>query len=687
MEDITPNCPPPLISLKNKLYEKNYVFNFDNGEYELIISLYDDESNNKEKIFNFKLKNRQNTNENESNIYYECNQYASQLINLFLINIHKVEDPIETIFGKIDNFHENNNFSIQKNNNEDKLDLIYIVKTIDNDDIELYIELNKKQAIVNERNDIKLLEEISYLKNSLKRMEEKFKKQNEQIQLLTNSLNNLTNNFNKNNKKKIITEEKQLLFKSNLSNYNNYKIISSQIDGGRGVNDLFEVYHLYNDKKTVYVAMKKKGYNDISFIDIIKIISLYDYKNIISLKGHQKRINFIKYFLNPYNKKEYLISGDREERVRVWEIKDENNYISSIYIKTNYGRLILQQSIYNCILYFTEYKSYIYTTTVTDKCSRLYDLEDGALLREISITSNNYTFYLIRYKDYIVDVCRDYVIIYALFNEEIYDKIQLKETEGDNRSACIIYNKNNTDYLYISNSQGYIIPYDLKKKKVGEIISLNKDLYHIIPWNLDKLIVAQYNTQFLGIVNLDNSDKKYKDPKNKNQIKCNKEIICVKKILLNEKDEILLAAGEYNNDLLLLFPDIPNSSENKDQNINKKIVNQNNNNNVKKIKDNNNADNKNIIINNNNSDKKINDNKVNQNNNNVENKNIDINKSNVNMINNNNDNNKIIENNKNDNKISDNNSKNNDIMANKNNINNNDNKINQNNDGNNKKNE
>ena len=339
MEDATPNCPPPLISLKNKLYEKNYVFNFDNDEYELIISLYDDESNNKEKIFNFKLKN-QKINENESNIYYECNQYASQLINIFLINIHKVEDPIETIFGKIDNFHENNNFSNQKNSNEEKLDLIYIVKTIDNDDIELYIELNKKEAIVNERNDIKLLEEIRYLKNSLKRMEEKFKKQNEQIQLLTNSLNNLTNNFNKNNKKKIIKEEQQLLFKSNLSTYNNYKIISSQIDGGRGVNDLFEVYHLYNDKKTVYVAMKRKGQNsDISFIDIIKIISLNNHKKIISLEGHQKRINFIKYFLNPYNKKEYLISGDREERVLVWEIKDENKYISSIYIKNKLWKI------------------------------------------------------------------------------------------------------------------------------------------------------------------------------------------------------------------------------------------------------------------------------------------------------------------------------------------------------------
>ena len=125
---------------------------------------------------------------------------------------------------------------------------------------------------------------------------------------------------------------------------------------------------------------------------------------------------------------------------------------------------MLQQSIYNCILYFLEYRNYIYTTTVKDNNSRLYDLEDVALLREISITKNYYIFYLPRYKDFIVDICRDYITIYQLFKEEIYEKIQCSEANGDNSSGCIIYDKDETEYLYTSNSYGYIISYDLKKK-------------------------------------------------------------------------------------------------------------------------------------------------------------------------------------------------------------------------------
>ena len=184
-EGNTPNCPPPSISLPNKLDEKNYFLNYDNKQYELIISLYDDENNEKEKIFNFKLKEIKKINENKEDIYYESNQYSSQLTNIFLINIHKLNNPIEKIFEKIEKFHKNNNVSIQKNNkNEDKLDLIYTLKTIDNEDIDLCIELTKKEAIDNEKNENKLLEEIKYLKNSLKNMEKKYKEQNNKIQLL-----------------------------------------------------------------------------------------------------------------------------------------------------------------------------------------------------------------------------------------------------------------------------------------------------------------------------------------------------------------------------------------------------------------------------------------------------------------------------------------------------------------------
>ena len=565
-------CPPPTINLQTKINEKNYYLTYDNKKYKLIISIYDDESNEKGNLFKFKLMNAQN--EYENNIYYESSRNSSQLSKLFFINEQKIKDPISNILEKIEKFHSKNNVSLEKNNkSEDKLNLVYTLKTIDNEEIELIIELNKREEIIDEKNENNLLEQIKYLKNSLKNMEQKYQLQNKEINLLKEQINNLNkrNDINLSEEKIIFDEEKQLEFKSNILNKKNLVIINEDIDGGRGVNDLFEVYHLNNDKKTVYLALKRKEeYNDISYIDIIKITSISNFKKINTLKGHQKRINFIKYFINPYNKKEYLLSGDREEIIRVWGIKDENNYLSLIYIKTNYGRLLLQQSIYNCILYFTEYRNYIYTTTVTDNNSRLYDLEDGALLREISITKNHYTFYLLRYKDFIVDICRDYVIIYQLFNEEIYAKIQSSETNGDNRSGCIIYDKDETDYLYISNSYGYIISYDLKKKNISSITNLGNDLYHIISWDLNTLIVAQYNSEYLGIVFLD----KNKNKLIKNKIKCNYELICIKKILLNEKEEIMFTAGEKNNNVYLLFSSIPYSSIEESQskdNINSKI--------------------------------------------------------------------------------------------------------------------
>ena len=63
----------------------------------------------------------------------------------------------------------------------------------------------------------------------------------------------------------------------------------------------------------------------------------------------------------------------------------------------------------------------------------------------------------------------------------------------------------------------------------------------------------------MGIISLE--DRKLKDI-----IKCNCALICVKKIILNEKDEILLAAGENNDYVYLLYSSTPNSSETENQN-------------------------------------------------------------------------------------------------------------------------
>ena len=543
----TPNCPPPSIYQKTeKLLEKNYNIKYDEKEYDLNISLYNNNQNNSEKIFNFKLIQHY---ESFKRIFsYETDKSTSELVKLFLINIPQNQNINleKKIFEKIEKFHTNNNVQLMPKNSDNFIELIYILKTYDDEDIKFIIELTKIDDIdlYKEKYQYELIKEIQELKYNMRKMEQKYDELKEEVKTLKSQINLL--NYN-GRRAKLIKEEDQLIFKTDLSVLNSIKKIDAEIDGGRGANDFFELFHIKNDESSIYIALKCKEENsDISNIDIIKMKSINDIRKIKRLKGHKKRIVFVKYFKNPFTLQEYLISGDREENVRAWEILDENNYLSLCVIKTNYGRLLMQQSIYNCLIYFTEKRNYIITTTVTNNYSRLYELENGALIKDISLTYYNYTYYLVSYKDYIVDCCKDFVMIYNPLNEEVYSKIENSYTKGDNRSCCIIYNKNNNDYLYISNCNGYIISYCLNTKNVINNYNINNDLYHIIFWDLNNLIFAQYNSEYLGIIDIEKNNTK-------NLIKLKKTIMCIKKILLNKTDEILFASGEDNTDIFIIF--------------------------------------------------------------------------------------------------------------------------------------
>ncbi len=56
------------------------------------------------------------------------------------------------------------------------------------------------------------------------------------------------------------------------------------------------------------------------------IFTLFDNKKIQSLQGHKNHIFTIRYFINKshYNFNEYLISGDKNNIVIIWDIT--NNY-------------------------------------------------------------------------------------------------------------------------------------------------------------------------------------------------------------------------------------------------------------------------------------------------------------------------------------------------------------------------
>ena len=448
------SAPSIIPSEKSETINKSFELKFNENFYTLTISSKDsDYKQGNEKIINFNLKEKFSKIVN-NDIFYESNQNINDLAKLFLINLNKYSNLEEIIFSKIENFHSKNNVLLNRDDkNEDILNIIYVQKMVDNDDYEIKIELNKNQSITpNHSNEIlKLNNSFNSLTKELEEMKISFEKKLKEKEEENNNLRKLL---------RIKTPRKEnepVNFKTEPSTLTKCKIINEVVDGGRGMNDHFAVYNLVKDpKKTVYVAIKNKLENSqSSFINIIKIKSVDDIKIIQRLYGHNQRIVFVKYYLDPYTDNEYLLSADKEEVVIVWKIVDKGNYERFCYINTFYGQLLMRQSIYSCIIFFTERKNYIYTTSVTKNYSRLYELEDGSFLRNVTITLYNYTLHLIKYKQYIIDICKDYIMIYNPFNELLYDTIKNDQTLGENRSGCIVYNKNNTDYLCITNENGF----------------------------------------------------------------------------------------------------------------------------------------------------------------------------------------------------------------------------------------
>ena len=317
------------------------------------------------------------------------------------------------------------------------------------------------------------------------------------------------------------------------------------------MNDLFEVYHIHNEENIVYIASKKKtGKDDKSNISIFALFSINDIFKIKILEGHQNQIVFIKYFFNPKEVKEYLLSGDASNKIIVWDIL--NDYEKVCFINVEYKQLLLNEPIFNSLLLFTEKKNYIYTSTYTNNNSKLYELEDGAFIKDVSITYNYKTLYMLKYEykstdknlNLIIDCCNNFVVIYNPFNEEIYAEINNEKTIGDNRYACITYDKDNKDFLTISNERGYIIIYDLQKKNIFKFFNIKDQLYNIINWKNDYLICSQKN--FLRIIDIKNKSIS-------NFIECEKNIICIKYIVLNQKEELIIAAGANSPNIFILF--------------------------------------------------------------------------------------------------------------------------------------
>jgi len=484
-----------------------------------------------------------NINKRDEEIKEEFNKkdMIIQKLNEKILNqeniINKIKDNINDIVNKKIKELENNINNMENNlinSTNKKEDKIYdnIIKEYETNDgtnnFTLFNE-NTKNEIRNDINSIsfnkennmenKLIKEINIINNKIKEIINK----NKQTDIIINEIQNKINDFNKQFNSEIKEYINNKNHEKKLANYNNYinkinynfkeepqnlkyKFDITNTNTSCGWNDMFEVFICYKDNKEYLVS---PNYNNFD----LDIFLLLDNQKILSLKAHKNKIRTVRYFINDKNYNEYLISGDDNKNVIIWDIT--NNYNIKYQIETNY-----EHNIYSCLLVFPHSynnNNYFITSTYNqsndnDKAAtKIYSLENGKFIRYIKNTNNNIIYYLLSWhnkknnKYYIIQFSYCKILINSLLEEKEFYSELVQQPEESHFSGFIFTRKNN-DYLCSSSKNGYINIWDLYSQKIFKIININKSkLSHIIEWNNKYIIVANYENKSFKIIDLDKS--------------------------------------------------------------------------------------------------------------------------------------------------------------------------------------
>ena len=282
----------------------------------------------------------------------------------------------------------------------------------------------------------------------------------------------------------------------------NKDIINS--DSIKGNVDIFEVYLSHkNNEEYLVLAINENNYN--FELDIYNL--LYN-KKIISLKGHKSLISSVQYFINEFNKNEYLISSDKKGIVIIWDLS--NNYEIKYKLESD-----LVPYIYSCLLIFpqNDLNYIIVSTSAKVECdedeedqdlfmTNIYHFNNGKFKNFIEDSCYNSINCLLSWKNkednklYIIQLGDNIISIYNLEEDKLQDKLENEKDECD-YTYGYIYENDNKNYLCCSSLKGNIYIWDLNNKSLFKDIPIeNSQLYNIIQWNSKYTIVADVNKSF-----------------------------------------------------------------------------------------------------------------------------------------------------------------------------------------------
>ena len=565
---------------KYKLKKEKQIVKY-NLKIEKLNSIY----KNKLDMFQFELKientnNIVKLNENVFNLYklYNNNYFNAMNINNILmsyINNKSTNEKMKKILGNdygnliniIKNKYDEGIHIIKKINEiEDLKNKIELESLKSKELSEMNIELSKnnekkekennilneqikqinetliKTQNENEEENIKHSKEKRELNQIILEKDEKIMEKEEEFNKIKNSLNKYQKYFKEEMKEIDIFQKQNAIinFKEppNKLNYAK-KLVTDRRNTG-----LLKNIAVYSKQNVGYLVYQSMNYNLI-------VMRINDNKIISNLIGHKIGIGFIRYYHNKNrldNEEEYILSGDGNKLVIIWDIN--NNFNKKYSIQENY-----KETIFDALLLFNLYnKNYILLSSDNqhnyNEYTKLYELDyTTPFVKNVYNTNKNKNAFLIPwlYKNkYYVIACCDYEIsINNIFEDENYANLILKP-EGGHYSG-FLYNDN---YLCVSDiNNNFLRIWDLVKKNVYKTIYFDdtKFGFEMVQWN-DKYTIIGCD-QCLIIVDIEKGKEVKKIEGN------NGKIFGVKKIDDDEFGECLICSEENNTISIYMIKD------------------------------------------------------------------------------------------------------------------------------------
>ena len=317
------------------------------------------------------------------------------------------------------------------------------------------------------------------------------------------------NEEKKNNQKKNDIFNENLMFKSNpniLFRKKYFKIKN---------NTIIELYYSYHDNNELFIALSEKsilGYN-------IKIIKFKNKLFVTRLKKHNNKIIIIKHFFNLKKMHDYIISGDMDRAINVWDVSYKYSINQFLYNIIYNG--INTYNLFNVCI--EENNNINYYLLIYDKTVNIYHLNEGNFIKNINHypSKEEKIINLISWKnkdnnlDYIIKCTKHKIVIFNFMDEDIYFELSnyLKNNDNNNNlyyktEGYIISSNNKEDYLCILSSSMNLEIWDLYnlclKHKISINIHIIEDsyLFNIVPWNNKYILLIDGDNNYIYIIDV-----------------------------------------------------------------------------------------------------------------------------------------------------------------------------------------